>query len=33
MLTVYLRGVGQSNKDVVPSGMEVITDAESAFAL
>ena len=31
MLTIYIRGVGQSNADVVPAGSEIITDVEAAF--
>lgn len=31
MLTIYIKGVGQSNADVVPAEKEVITDVEAAF--
>lgn len=31
MLTIYIRGVGQTNSDVVPGGKEIVLDVESEF--
>jgi hypothetical protein len=33
MLTVYLRGVSETNADVIPEGLDIVTDSESAFTL
>ena len=33
LLTVYIKGVGQTNKDVVPANLDIVTDVEASFVV